>query len=82
MQYEKELTRQKIKANKVCSTEIIIAFGTGMKGKHATKFKGYCVGGVGVLYRALKSKEMSGDFLVADVDKFRVPKPSLAKVVG
>ncbi|OAD67891.1 hypothetical protein PHYBLDRAFT_68262 [Phycomyces blakesleeanus NRRL 1555(-)] len=56
---------------------VIIAFGTGMKGKYATKFKGYCVGGVGVLYRALKSKEMSGDFLVADVDKFRVPKRTI-----
>lgn len=49
----------------------IISFGNGMFGKDSVKFNGHRIGVTGALWRQLKSRQKSGDLLLAIVDKFR-----------
>jgi hypothetical protein len=49
---------------------LLVVFGNGMSGKGTVKMKGHRSGSSGVIWRALKRREATGDFLTVVIDEF------------
>ncbi|KAI8967173.1 hypothetical protein BDF20DRAFT_803796, partial [Mycotypha africana] len=52
----------------------LIVFGNGMFGKDNVVLKSHRCGTVGVLWRALKQREVAGDLLVLEIDEFKTSR--------